>query len=108
VSAALEEYRAGIIRATQEAGAQAALWDLEWKADAEAALEELAESGAVFTAEDIRARVGPPPSDGALGAILLIASRSGRIRSVGFALAHRTERHGGILRQWVGRGSESW
>ena len=75
----------------------------EWQDRAEAILEELARSGAVFSAETLYDRMGPAPSDGAMGAVFLRASKAGRIVNVGITRAKRVSRHAGIVRTWRGR-----
>jgi hypothetical protein len=74
-----------------------------WQAEALRALRILAERGDPFTADDLRARVGPGPSRGGLGAILAIGVRERTIRCVGFATSRRPVRRGGVVRIWSGR-----
>jgi hypothetical protein len=82
--------------------------DVRWKAAAETAIVELARSGREFTAEDVRRRVGVlASSPQALGALFSAAAKAGIIRAVGFTVATRPERHGGVLRTWVGAGEVS-
>lgn len=108
MSAALEEYRASIIRAAWDAGEQAALsFDREWADVAWDELVDLARSGQHFSADDLLARTGSAPSPGAIGAVIRQASRRGLIEAIGFQTSKRVSRHNGLQRVWVGRGSES-
>jgi hypothetical protein len=75
----------------------------QWQDEAGVVLEELARSGTVFSAEDIYDRMSPAPSDGAMGAVFLRASKSGRIVNVGITRAKRVSRHAGVVRTWRGR-----
>lgn len=105
----LEEYAADLAASARRAGERAALGamasdDGEWVEGALVAVRELARSHARFTADDVRARVGPGPSrNGGLGAILAQAAREGVITCVGYATSRRPARHGGLLRVWRGR-----
>jgi hypothetical protein len=74
-----------------------------FRAAAEQAIEDLAASGVVFSAEDVRRRTGPPESDGAMGAAFLAASKRHRIVPVGLVQASRVTRHRSVLRTWIGR-----
>ena len=77
--------------------------DVRWKSAAEAALRELAASGAEFTADDLHDRVQHlASSPHALGAIIGTAARRGEIVCVGVSTSTRASRHGGLQRRWVG------
>lgn len=88
----------------RDTGAEAAIGSYadEWRRRADRVLAELASSGRTFTAEDIRHRAGDPSSPGALGALLLGASRAGMIRLEGITRSTRLQRHAGLVRVWVG------
>lgn len=75
-----------------------------WRQDAEAALSDLAASGRVFTAEDLRRVAGdaPGPSQNSFGALFAAASRAGMIEAVGITTASRDVAAGHVLRQWRG------
>jgi hypothetical protein len=106
VRAALEEYRAGIIRAAQDAGGQAALcFAREWADLAWDELVDLARSGQHFSADDLLARTGPAPNPAAIGAVIRQASRTGLIEAIGFQTSKRVSRHNGLQRVWTGRKS---
>jgi hypothetical protein len=108
VSAALAEYRAGIIRATRDTGEQAALsFAREWADVAWDELVDLARSGQHFSADDLLARTGPAPSPGAVGALIRQASRTGLITATGYQTSKRVSRHNGLQRIWIGRRSET-
>lgn len=99
----LEQYRTGIIRATRDAGEQAALnFDPSWADEAWDALVDLARSGQHFSADDLVARTGPAPSPGAIGAVIRQAARRGLIEAIGFQTSNRISRHNGLQRVWRG------
>lgn len=90
----------------RDTGAQAALasspYAAEWRERAEAEIRRLASSGRRFTSDDVRAAVGDPPTDNAMGAVILAASRARLIREAGLAKSSRISRHSGAIRAWVG------
>lgn len=74
-----------------------------WRAGAMAAVETLADSGRIFTSEDLVAVVGEPQgTQNQLGAVFLTASRRGTIVCVGAVRSARPGRKAGLVRQWVG------
>lgn len=99
----LDGYSEALARRARDHGTDGALWaSSEWAQAAQLVLEDLIASGQSFTSEDIRLVVGPPPSPSALGALLLRASKAGRIECVGFEQSKRPSRHAGMLRRWRG------
>ena len=56
-----------------------------------------------FTAEDVRARVGPPAHPNSMGARMNAAAKRGLIVKAGTVKASRPERHANEMRLWVGR-----
>lgn len=72
----------------------------------EAALDQLAAAGAVFTADDVRRRlprdveqrIGPA----LVGAVVRVYANRGVIRACGWAPSERPGRHRGAHRQWIG------
>lgn len=72
----------------------------DWRAKAEARLEDLIERGTDFTAEDVTDVVGVAPSPNAIGG--LFRGYKGRMKAVGFTTASRPEAHGRALRVWQG------
>jgi hypothetical protein len=78
-----------------------------WKASAWEVLQELAGSGATFTADDLVARVGLPgsgrPNDSnAVGALFSAAARDGLIVRTGYRKAGRAASHARVLATWTG------
>ena len=73
-----------------------------WRADAEAAIEVLAQTRTVFSADNLVAIVGPPPIPNMLGAVFLSASRAGLIVCTGFRPAQRPTAHARMQRTWIG------
>lgn len=73
----------------------------------EEALDELIESGAEFTADDLQARIDDDTRQHAapnlISATIAVASRQGRIAHVGYCTSTRPARHRGVLRKWVGQ-----
>ncbi len=77
--------------------------DAGWKARVDAAIEELAASGAPFTAEDVREIAGDPPDHpNAMGARFAAAAQRGLIRSVGYRKARRASLHRHPIHVWEG------
>lgn len=62
----------------------------------------LAATGETFTSEDVTAKVGQPPSSGAVGARINAAAKRGLIEHVGYTKARRANQHGAELRTWRG------
>jgi hypothetical protein len=102
--ASLESYREELTQTLRDVGAQTALaLDPDWREAAAEAIAELARSGEIFDAEDVRLLAGDPPSPNALGGAFLAARQSGLIEATGFRQAKRIQRHGSWLRTWRGR-----
>jgi hypothetical protein len=77
--------------------------DPDWKATADAAIDQLAATGQPFTADDVRALGVPDPdSRKAWGARFLSASRAGRIIRVGYVPSKRPSVHAHPIAQWRG------
>jgi hypothetical protein len=77
--------------------------DVRWKVAAENAMTALARSGAEFTVEHLRDRVGVlASSPDAFGALVGRATRRDEIACVGVTTSTRPERHGGLIRVWQG------
>lgn len=78
-----------------------------WRLWAETVLEHLIDSGATFTADDLRAVVGDPP-DGehvnGVGGLFLRASKAGRIAFAGYKVSTRPAARGRPVRCWRGAG----
>lgn len=74
----------------------------DWRRKADDALNALAASGAVFSADDLVERAGMPPVANMLGGVFLAARRANRIEAVGFAQATRPESHARVQRTWKG------
>lgn len=73
----------------------------DWRAKAEARMEDLIGQGIAFTAEDVTDVVGVAPSPSAIGG--LFRGYKGRMDAVGYVVASRPEAHGRALRVWKGR-----
>jgi hypothetical protein len=68
----LDAYREDLARRSRDHGAGIALWSSdEWAKAAQLVVDELIATGQPFTSEDVRLVVGPPPSNGAFGALFL-------------------------------------
>lgn len=80
-------------------------FDAWWKAGAEQALAVLANSGKVFTTDDLRGDLFglvEPRHPAHWGALVSSASKAGRITPCGFAISTSPSRRSGVLRQWRG------
>ena len=78
----------------RDRGAEGALSSSpEWAAEARAVLQALAASGHEFTADDITARAGLPPSPNAAGTILLNGLKERLIVNVGWSSSTRVPAH---------------
>ena len=109
----LEDYREELTFRARDTGADSALVSAGlWLDLARGAIAYLAASGRHFTADDVRRLAGEPPSDNALGAVLLAASKRHEIVTVGFDRSKRVTRRGGMVRVWKGtegnREEETW
>lgn len=78
--------------------------NVPWLIRARHALYVLAAAGQPFTSEDITARVGQPPSSGAVGALMNAASREHAIQKVGRRKAIRQNQHAAEISEWQGTG----
>lgn len=78
--------------------------DIAWREACDRTIEQLADTGTAFTAEDVRRIVGAPvaASANAMGPRFMAASRRGVIEPAGWVTAGRTEAHGRPLRRWRG------
>lgn len=72
----------------------------DWPARAERWILGLA-SGTTFTAEDLTAAIGRPARPNSVGARLSACARMGWVKPVGYARAHRPERHASRMLRWV-------
>jgi hypothetical protein len=80
----LDAYREDLAPRSRDHGASIALWSSdEWAKAAQLVVDELTATGRLFTSEDVRLVIGPPPSKGAFGALFLRAAKAGRIETVG-------------------------
>jgi hypothetical protein len=79
-----------------------ALEDLDWEADARAALEKVARMGHPFDAYDLtqRADLREPPNSSMWGALFREASKDGVIRWVGARKSRRPQRRGSLVSVW--------
>jgi hypothetical protein len=101
--ATFDEYRDDLAKTARDRGASNALWSSrDWADVAQLVLDDLIESGRRFTSEDVRLIVGPAPTPGAEGALVLKAAKAKRIEAVGFTRSQRPARHSGVLRIWRG------
>ena len=99
----LETYVRDQAERARDHGTEAALDSAGlWRDLARGAIAYLAASGLTFTADDVRRRAGEPPTDNALGAVLLAASKRREIVTVGFDRSKRLTRRGGMARVWKG------
>lgn len=74
-----------------------------WRTACDAAIHRLAASGREFTAEDVRALVGDPPTHpNAMGARFLAASRSGLVEKLGYRQPSRASSHASVIAIWRG------
>lgn len=93
-------------RRRRDDGARVAEWatDVAWKVAADQAIVDLAATGRLFDAEDVRRIVGAPvaASPNAFGARFNAARARGVIVPVGYRTAQRPEAHGRPVRTWRG------
>lgn len=92
-------------RRRRDHGQEVATWstDIAWKEAADRVIRELAAAGEPFTAEELRAIVGPPfGSPNALGPRFMAAARAGIIARVGSRQSTRPEAAGRWLAVWRG------
>lgn len=77
--------------------------DADWKTQADTAIQQLADSGVPFTADDVRALGVPDPtSPKAWGSRFLTAAKQGRIVRVGYVKSQRPSVHAHPIAQWIG------
>lgn len=83
-------------------GQAIALEDLDWEADARAALEKVAKLGLPFDAYDLtqKADLREPPCSPMWGALFREASKDGVIRWVGARKSRRPQRRGSLVSVW--------
>ena len=105
MTSSIRRYSAQLGQTLAEVGTQLALSmvDDDWIEGARQAIEELAESGFEFDADDLRWRAGSPPSPAAMGAIFREAHQRGLIEVSGYKTATRLQRHGSLVRIWRGK-----
>lgn len=77
--------------------------DPGWLGLAHQTIVDLAASGAIFSAEDVRHLAGEPPSTNLLGVAVRQARLLGLIEAAGTDTANRPAAHGRLLRTWRGR-----
>lgn len=97
-----DEYRAGLAKRAQETGRSRAIAaDADGYEEALELIRDLAQSGEVFSADDVRARqrIGSPA---VLGPAFKAARREGLIEPVGVDVSANVSQHGGLLRAWRG------
>lgn len=73
---------------------------VSWQDKARFAILRLCLADANFTADDVRAAAGDPPTPNCLGAVIRLAYKNGLIEPAGFGVATRPSRHASILRLW--------
>ena len=100
----VQDWRRGMIHAVRDAGVEAATRseDPEWLQRASEVIERFASSGEHFSADDIRAIVGDPVRAASMGGAFRSAVSRGLIAPAGLGTSSRIERHGGLMRLWVG------
>jgi len=78
------------------------LTDLDWEADARAALLKVAAEGKPFDAFDLtqRADLREPPNSSMWGALFREAAKDGVIRWVGARKSRRPQRRGSLVSVW--------
>lgn len=75
----------------------------DWRSKAKVALTALANTGTVFSADDLVKRVGEPPVPNMLGPLFAHHARLDIISAVGFRQAQRPSAHARIQRTWEGK-----
>ncbi len=78
----------------------------DYRAKLISAIEQLAATGGVFTADQVRAIAGDPPTDtspNVAGAVINHAAKAGLIEMAGFTKSARIIGHGNTVRLWRGR-----
>src|SRR5687768_17436950 len=73
-----------------------------WRAKADRAIDQLARSGRMFTAEDVTSYAGLPENRNAIGAWFSAAARKALISEVGYKRSGRAERHASRMLVWRG------
>lgn len=71
-----------------------------WRAKAQEALEDMAEKGLTFSADDVVAEAGLPPVPNMMGGLFVAAWRAGVIVPAGFSQATRAASHARVQRLW--------
>lgn len=81
--------------------------DLWWRDPAERALTWWAETSQPFTVDDLRDLGVPEPDHPARwGALFSAARKQDLVRPVGYTVSRRPQRHGSVVRVWVGTTDE--
>jgi hypothetical protein len=82
---------------------------MSWQDKAYVAIRELADTGVVFDADDLLAKVGHPDdnhvanaANNAIGTVFRRAHSAGLIQVVGTAQSRQPKRKGGLVRTWQG------
>jgi len=73
-----------------------------WHRKAMQAVETLCMAESAFTADDVRAIAGEPPTPNSIGVVMRMAFKKGLIRPCGTGPAVRPSRHASLLRYWTG------
>lgn len=78
--------------------------EVPWKVRALGEIEDLAKSGATFTADTLRERgvEEPPGHPNQWGGLFQTAKNRGLIAKADFSSSRRKSRHGGFLHAWRG------
>jgi hypothetical protein len=82
---------------------QAAVLEENWRAAALQELTALAQYGATFNADTLRARGAKEPADhNQWGSLFATAKKRGLITKAYYSSSQRKSRHGGFLHAWKG------
>lgn len=87
-------------------GRDSATLDPWWSDGAMRAVQALASTGRVFSADDVRDdpyNLPDPPHPSQWGALFSAAASAGLIEHAGFATSRNPTRRGGVLRTWRGK-----
>lgn len=78
--------------------------EVPWKVRALEEIEDLAKTGATFTADTLRERgvPEPPKHQNQWGSVFGTASKRGLITKADYSSSRRKSRHGGFLHAWRG------
>ncbi|WP_461169317.1 hypothetical protein [Arthrobacter sp. Z1-15] len=86
--------------------APAVLEDLDWQKDAQAVITRLAQSQAVFSADDLRREMRTPPHPNMAGAAFSAARKRGLIQRVGDQSSSAKSRNHSLIRTWARKTTE--